>query len=66
MDQKRIESTVEAVCHKGCKRVWGHIEALELGTDLPETMPLNPAEKAAVLDELKAIMAVYSETCTAG
>ncbi len=65
MDRKRIDSTVEAVCHKGCKRVWDDIEALEQGGDLPETRSLNDVERKAVLEELKTIMEVYSGTCAA-
>lgn len=64
MDQKRIASAVEAVCHKGCKLVWADIEALEQGVDFPEVKSLDEAERAAVLEELKAVMAVYSGTCT--
>ena len=66
MDKKRIESAVEAVCHKGCKRVWVDIETLEKGDVLAEAPTLNAAERAAVLQELKTIMAVYSGNCAVG
>jgi hypothetical protein len=65
LNQKRIETCVESLCHKGCKAVWGDIAALERGADLPETRQLGPQERAAVLQELKAIMAVYAGSCSA-
>ena len=61
MDKRRIESCVESLCQKGCKAVWGDIEALERGVDLPETRALTHGERAAVLAELKAIMSVYAQ-----
>jgi len=55
---------VEALCHKGCRQVWYDIEAIEQGAALPETQGLSAAEQAAVLSELKAVMAVYGDRCT--
>ena len=61
MNPRRVETCVESLCHKGCKSVWGDIEALERGAELPETRYLTRHERAAVLSELKAIMAVYNQ-----
>jgi hypothetical protein len=61
VDKRRIESCVESLCHKGCKAVWGDIEALERGAELPETRSLTHRERAMVLAELKSIMAVYAQ-----
>ena len=40
------------------------IDALQRGDDLPETRGLTEKERASVLAELKAIMAVYGERCS--
>jgi hypothetical protein len=45
--------------------VWADIDALEAGRRLPETAGLSAAERRAVLDELKAVMAVYEGACAA-
>jgi len=59
-----VEHSVEALCHKGCRQVWREIDALERGENLPETEGLSEQEKGQVLQELKAIMAVYGERCS--
>lgn len=64
MDSKRVEHSVEQLCQKGCQAVWKDIEALERGELLPETRGLSSAEVCVVVDELKAIMAVYEGTCS--
>ncbi len=59
-----VEHSVERLCHKGCRQVWRDIDALERGDELPETIGLNAEERAAVIQELKAIMAVYGDRCS--
>jgi hypothetical protein len=59
-----LETRLEAICEKGCRRVWGDIATLEQGGDLPETEDLTPAERAWLLEELKAVMAVYGGRCS--
>jgi hypothetical protein len=54
---------LEALCAKGCRRVWGDIAALERGDPLPETRDLTPAEVRWLLAELKQVMAVYGARC---
>jgi hypothetical protein len=58
-----LEVRVETICERGCRRVWDAIDTLEQGVDLPETSDLDNAERAWVLAELKAVMAVYGERC---
>jgi hypothetical protein len=59
-----VEHCIELLCHKGCRQVWKEIDALEQGRSLPETEGLSEREKAVVLAELKAIMAVYGDRCS--
>ncbi len=44
--------------------MWGIIDAMEQGEQLPETAHLESAEHRAVLDELKNVMAVYGRSCS--
>lgn len=66
MNHDRVENCVEKLCHKGCRAVWSDIDALESGDSLPETKGLSRVEIKAVIQELKAVMAVYEGTCAAG
>jgi hypothetical protein len=65
-DKLRLEARLEALCEKGCRHVWGDIEALEHGHDLPETEGLSADERRWLLAELKQIMAVYGGRCGIG
>jgi hypothetical protein len=65
LNKRLIEQSVENLCRKGCKAVWADIGALEVGRRLPETAGLSSAERQAVIDELKAVMAVYEGSCAA-
>lgn len=62
----RIESRVESICQAGCRQVRQAIAALERGANLPETRDLDADERAALLAELKSIMAVYGDACPIG
>ena len=64
-DEYRLEATLEALCEKGCRHVWQDIEALERGEDLPETRDLSMEDRAWLLRELKQVMAVYADRCSA-
>ena len=55
----RVTECVEGLCRKGCTEVRGIIDALESKQAIPETEHLTEEERAIVLGELKAIMAVY-------
>ncbi|MBF0255785.1 MAG: hypothetical protein HQL47_04860 [Gammaproteobacteria bacterium] len=61
---KQVEHSIELLCHKGCKAVWGVIAALEQGQTLAETQGLSPEEVCEVVTELKQIMAVYEGSCS--
>jgi hypothetical protein len=64
-DRYRVEDRLEALCEKGCRRVWADIDALERGQDLPETRDLSAEERRLLLHELKQVMAVYADRCSA-
>ena len=61
--EKKIAACVEAICGKGCRAVRADILALENGQVLQETKGLDRENRRKVLKELKAIMAVYGDTC---
>ena len=61
-----LECRVEAICEKGCRLVREDIATLEGGGDVPETVDLDAAERAWVLAELQAVMAVYGARCRVG
>lgn len=62
-----VEASVERICDKGCRGVWQDIAALERDEAPPEVQGLSRSERAFVLSELKAIMAVYgSRNCSLG
>jgi len=62
--KSRVDACVETLCAEGCSIVWNKIELLESGEKMPETEALDASEKAAVLLELKTVMAVYEGTCS--
>jgi hypothetical protein len=63
-DTYRLESRLEALCEKGCRRVRQDIDALDRGEDLPETRGLSAEERRLLLRELKQVMAVYADRCS--
>ena len=60
MDAKAVEHCVEILCEKGCTEVTRLIAAMERGETPAEAAALSAAERAAVLGELKSVMAVYT------
>jgi hypothetical protein len=64
-DVYQLEARLEAMCEKGCRHVWRDIDALERGEDLPETRDLSAEECRWLLGELKQVMAVYADRCSA-
>jgi len=58
-----LDAVIEALCRQGCREVRLSMARLEQGEDLPETRGLTAAARLEVLVELRAIMAVYGETC---
>jgi hypothetical protein len=61
MDTKQLNQCVDALCQCGCDAVRATIKAMELGAELPQLQTLGSEERQMVLDELKAVMAVYDE-----
>lgn len=64
MNKDRVEACLERLCNKGCRSVWGDIEALEAGRPLAETRGLEPHEIRRLIRDLKEIMAVYEGNCS--
>jgi len=64
-DRYRLEARLEALCGKGCRQVLQSIAVLEQGGDLPETQGLSAEGCRWLLRELRQIMAVYTDRCTA-
>jgi hypothetical protein len=61
MDSSKVNQCVEALCKCGCEAVRATITSMEMGAELEQTRDLDEQEAAIVLDELKAIMAVYDD-----
>lgn len=55
----QVNQCVEALCQSGCEMVRATIKAMEEGLPIVQTDGLSAQEKQQVLDELRAIMAVY-------
>lgn len=64
-DFRKVSAAVESICALGCKTVNGLILRLEAGLPVRETAHLNGCERREVLAELKSIMAVYGDRCSA-
>ena len=65
MTSKQIDQGVERICQKGCQAVREDIRLLEQGVILPELRDLDESVHHQVLQELRAIMAVYGDVCPA-
>ncbi|MGD8908672.1 MAG: hypothetical protein PVF13_03040 [Chromatiales bacterium] len=63
MQSKQIEACIEAICQKGCRSVRQDILFLQRGEILPELKGLDDLACQMVLKELRAIMAVYGDSC---
>ncbi|MES9833759.1 MAG: hypothetical protein ABW170_16040 [Candidatus Thiodiazotropha sp. L084R] len=63
MGNKQIDQYVEILCQKGCRSVREDIQLLEQGVILPELEVLDDLSRQKVLKELRAIMAVYGDSC---
>ena len=59
LNNKKLRPIIELICTAGCDRVNEVIEILEQQQKTEETCELNTQESELVLQELKAVMAVY-------
>lgn len=57
----KLQHIIEQICASGCDRVYEIIDTLEQHQHIDQTRELNKEETTIVLQELKAIMAVYKE-----
>lgn len=61
MNSSKVNQCVEALCKSGCEAVRATISSMELGMEIEQTHELDEQEASTVLNELKAIMAVYDK-----
>jgi len=59
MNNEQLSQCIDALCQCGCDAVRATIEAMESGVVVPQVETLSDEERKMVLDELKAVMAVY-------
>ncbi|TDX98158.1 hypothetical protein [Thiohalophilus thiocyanatoxydans] len=59
IDDPKLSQYLDHLCNQGCTAVREVIEQMETGDAVPELASLNRFEQEQVLEELKAIMAVY-------
>ena len=61
MSSEQISQCIEVLCQCGCDAVRATISAMESGAVVPQVEILTEEERRLVLNELKAVMAVYDE-----
>jgi hypothetical protein len=66
MPSEHVEACIEELCQQGCREVRRVIALLEKHEHVTPTARLSPAERAIVLTELRAVMAVYDARPTGG
>ena len=57
----QVELAIDEICAQGCELVSAYIVALKKDESRPEYAQLDKMQRAALLFELQAIMAVYEE-----
>ena len=57
----QVELVVDKICALGCELVAACIMALKNADSRPEYAALDAAQRASLLSELQAIMAVYKD-----
>lgn len=62
MSQSRIEDTVENICQRGCRYVNQLLADPDRQAACNDLDCLDPRERGLVLEELRAVMAVYQTT----
>ena len=61
MSTNKIHQCVETLCNNGCEAVRTTINDMEKGIEPEQAQELDRQEIETVLNELKAIMAIYDE-----
>ncbi|HEY0635215.1 MAG TPA: hypothetical protein VGE00_07535 [Gammaproteobacteria bacterium] len=61
MDKPQVAQCVELLCQQGCSEVRAVITRLEANQTVAQVNGLDARERGQVLEELKAIMAVYDQ-----
>jgi len=61
MAESQVDRAVDQICELGCTVVSAYIAALQNGESRPEYQSLDAAQRAALLEELRSIMAVYED-----
>ncbi len=59
LSSENVTQCIEALCQCGCEAVRATIAAMEANLTVPQVTNLSHDERLLVLQELKAIMAVY-------
>ena len=62
MQEKRVDDVVASICDQGCRYVNAVLEDVNVRCDCQALKTLDAAEQARVLEELAAVMAVYSQS----
>ena len=61
MSSEQVSQCIEVLCLCGCEAVRATISAMESGAVVPQVQTLSEEQRQMVLNELKAVMAVYDE-----
>ncbi|HEY9149138.1 MAG TPA: hypothetical protein VIQ22_09000 [Gammaproteobacteria bacterium] len=59
MSSEQVSQCIEVLCQCGCEAVRATISAMESGAVVPQVQSLTEEQRRMVLDELRAVMAVY-------
>jgi hypothetical protein len=59
VNSEQVSQCIETLCQCGCDAVRATISAMESGAVVPQVETLSDDERRMVLEELKAVMAVY-------
>jgi len=59
VNSEQVSQCIEVLCQCGCDAVRATISAMESGAVVPQVNILSEDERRMVLQELKAVMAVY-------
>jgi len=61
LNSEQVSQCIDALCQCGCDAVRATITAMESGIVVPQVETLSKEDRQLVLNELKAVMAVYDD-----